>query len=232
MSRRLILLRHGQTHYNATRRMQGQLDTDLAPAGLEGARNIAQFLASDNIARIISSDLRRAADTAACVGALIDVPVELDSRLRETHLGQWQGMSSAEVDEQHPGARAAWRHDPAYTPPGGESRLDVARRARPVIDELMADFSDWEGKSVLVVAHGGTISALTGSLLGFRQSMFPTLVTLKNTHCAVLKARPEFTPGSLDAMDDAAQEPEQARFHGTEAAQWYLEGWNVGGPKL
>lgn len=234
MSRRLIMLRHGQTIHNATRRMQGHLDTSLSEQGWEGARQVADCLRAAGISRIVSSDLSRAADTAGVVADLIGVDLQIDARLRETDLGQWQDLGHAEVDEKFPGARAAWRHDAKWAPPGGESRIDVARRARPVIDELMTSFPEWEGSTVLVVAHGGTISALTGSLLGFSPDMYPMLSTLNNTHCAVLTARPTYTPGSADALDDPRFETAAARFDpgAPVDAQWYLDGWNLGAVEL
>lgn len=240
MTRRLILIRHGQTHYNATRRMQGQLDTQLSDLGREQAARAGEALLDAGITRIISSDLSRAHDTAMIIADCLGLDVVTDPRLRETHLGEWQSRTSAEVDEELPGARAAWRHDATWAPPGGESRVQVAGRARPVIDELMESYEDWDGNSVLVVAHGGTISALTSSLLGLDVSMYPMLSGLKNTRRSELTARPRYRPGSRDALDDVS--------HGVESgnggvstvgaprftpelvadAQWYLDGWNMG----
>lgn len=239
MTRRLVLIRHGQTDYNATRRMQGQLDTDLSELGREQARLAGEQLGDLGITRILSSDLSRAFDTATIIGEQLGVDVEKDSRLRETHLGGWQGKSSAEVDQELPGARAKWRHDATWAPPGGESRLDVADRARPVIDELMDDYDEWDGNTVLIVAHGGTISALTSNLLGLEASMYPMLSGLKNTFRSQLTARPRYTPGSRDALDDfqiransingAQKAPTPAFTPDTVGdAQWYLDGWNMG----
>ena len=144
MSRRLILIRHGQTTYNATGRMQGHLDTELSELGYEQARAAARLLQDQGVSKIVASDLIRAKETARVVAEALGVDFSTDARLRETHLGQWQGRTSAEVDAEFPGARAIWRHDPTWAPPEGESRVDVAERARPVIDELMADFGGWD----------------------------------------------------------------------------------------
>ena len=93
MTRRLIMLRHGQTDYNATRRMQGHLNTKLSPVGFEQAAAAADFLTNKNIIKIVSSDLDRAFDTATVIGQRLNLPVEKDERLRETHLGLWQSRS-------------------------------------------------------------------------------------------------------------------------------------------
>lgn len=230
MTRRLILLRHGQTEYNATRRMQGQLDTDLSDVGRAQAQSAAQLLRTAGISRILSSDLTRAYDTATAVAEVLGIEITTDHRLRETNLGQWQGRTHAEVDGEIPGARALWRHDATWSPPGGESRVQVAKRARPVIDELMADFTEWDDTAVLVVAHGGTISALTSILLGLHVEQYPMFSGLGNTHSSRLTARPRYTLGSTDADGEAEPEPQIARFSGNNVhdAQWYLDGWNVG----
>nr|VDG63064.1 phosphoglycerate mutase family protein [Streptococcus thermophilus] len=219
-TRRLIMLRHGQTTYNAGRRMQGQLDTPLSDTGVEQARAAAKWVEAHEfpVVKIISSDLSRARDTAAIIAEKLGLEVELDSRLRETHLGSWQGMTHDDVDAQFARARASWRHNPGWAPPGGESRLDVAARARPLIDGLMNTFQDWDGNTVLVVAHGGTISALTSNLLGLEVAQYPLLKGLNNTNTSQLVARPRFT-GAADAFTTPFN---------SEDVQWYLEAWNQG----
>lgn len=202
--RRLLMLRHGETEFNKLRRMQGHLDTELTSRGRKQAHEVAKLLHTYPIQRIISSDLRRAAHTAQAVADALDVPITYDERLRETHLGEWQGKHHWEVDTDFPGARAIWRHAPSWAPPGGESRLQVADRAYPVIAEQL---EQWEHGDILIVAHGGTISALTSRLLGFAEEQYPLLSGLGNTCWSQLTVRP--------------------RFEG-EGYQWYLDGWNLG----
>ena len=208
MQRRLILLRHGETDYNATSRMQGQLDTTLSERGVSQAHAAAQELRDLGISKIISSDLVRAKDTADVVAADLGLAVDVDKRLRETHLGDWQGKTHTEVDTEHEGARAVWRTDATWAPPRGESRLEVAERAQAVVDELMRDYDEWDNSAVLLVSHGGTIAALTASLLGFVVAQYPAIKGLGNANTARLVAMPR-----LD-------EPTQTR--------WFLEAWNRG----
>ncbi|CAM3584923.1 histidine phosphatase family protein [Smaragdicoccus niigatensis] len=163
--RRLILLRHGQTEWNADDRMQGQIDTHLTPLGRAQAVEAARVIAMMNPSIIVSSDLLRAFDTATQIGHLTGLEVLTDKRLRETQLGDWQGLSHSEVDAQFPGARLAWRADPTMAPPGGESRVEVAHRSVPVIEELLATHPEWASGPVVCVAHGGLIAALTAALL-------------------------------------------------------------------
>ena len=222
MSRRLILIRHGQTTYNATGRMQGHLDTELSELGYEQARAAARLLQDQGVSKIVASDLIRARETARVVAETLGMDFTTDARLRETHLGQWQGRTSAEVDAEFPGARAIWRHDPTWAPPEGESRVDVAERARPVIDELMEDFAGWDAGPVLIVAHGGAISALTCHLLGLDHAQYGILSGLKNTHWSQLTARPDFNPEApLSSLEFTPGNVGNAR--------WYFDGWNMGG---
>ena len=167
--RRLVMLRHGQTEFNAGNRMQGQLDTDLSDLGRDQAGAVAEALAKRQPLLIVSSDLRRALDTAESLGERSGQPVEVDARLRETHLGDWQGLTHIEVDAAAPGARVAWRNDARWAPHGGESRVDVAERGMPLIRELVSGQTDWgteePERPVVLVAHGGLIAALTAALL-------------------------------------------------------------------
>ena len=224
MTRRLILLRHGQTHYNATLRMQGQLDTELSELGVRQAHAVGRVLAPRRPWTILSSDLQRALDTATALASEVGLEVHTDPRLRETHLGQWQGMSHSEVDAQWPDARVEWRRSPRWAPPQGESRLDVASRTRQVIDELVEEFPDWDERPAVVVAHGGAIAALTAALLEFPAAQYPIFNGLGNTCWVQLSAHrhPEHT-----GEDVATPEIEPT----TEAARsllWRLDQWNAG----
>lgn len=182
--RRLLLLRHGQTAYNASSRMQGQLDTDLSDLGRQQAVAAAAVLAKRQPLVIVSSDLRRALDTATTLGEQAGMPVSIDARLRETHLGDWQGLTHQDVDELAPGARLAWRDDARWAPHGGESRVDVAARSLPVVAEQIAALPEWGvddvDRPVVLVAHGGLIAALTAALLDLPVDNWPVLGGMGN----------------------------------------------------
>ncbi|HMS77445.1 histidine phosphatase family protein [Gordonia sp. (in: high G+C Gram-positive bacteria)] len=210
VARRLLLLRHGQTEYNAGSRMQGQLDTDLSELGVRQAAAAATVLAKRSPLLIRSSDLRRAHDTALALGAETGLPVTTDVRLRETHLGDWQGMTHWEVDAIAPGARRIWRDDATWGPPGGETRVDVARRAVPVVTELIDALPEWgtgdnPDAPVVLVAHGGTIAAMTAGLLDLPVTSWPVFGGLANTSWVQLSGHG--VPG--------------------EAPRWRLDVWNA-----
>ncbi|TSE00029.1 histidine phosphatase family protein [Skermania sp. ID1734] len=203
-TRRLLLLRHGQTDWNASDRMQGQLDTDLSELGRTQAKDVAREISAKAPVAVISSDLRRAYDTAVAVGEAAQLPVQVDERLRETNLGEWQGLNHVEVDEQYPGARVAWRRDATMSPPGGESRVDVAHRAVPLVQELLATQADWDRGPVVLVAHGGLVAALTAALLDLPVDRWPVLGGLGNASWVQLSAH-----------------------NGGESPDWRLDVWNA-----
>ncbi len=213
--RHLVMLRHGQTKSNADSRMQGQIDTELNDEGRAQAVNAAAVLSKRQPLLIVSSDLRRAHDTALTLAECCSLEVRTDERLRETHLGDWQGMTHAEVDAKYPGERQAWRNRPSWAPPGGESRLDVADRSIPLVAELVAGEPHWgrddSERPVVLVAHGGQIAALTAALLDLPVDSWSALGGMGNASWAQLSAHSEDgTPFSelrwrLDVWNASAQ---------------------------
>ncbi|GAA4017560.1 histidine phosphatase family protein [Allokutzneria multivorans] len=182
---RLVLWRHGETGHNATGRIQGHLDALLNDAGFAQARAAAPVVARFEPGIALSSDLRRAMDTAAEFTKATGREVRIDKRLRETHVGEWQGLSHTEVEQGWPGALLQWRKDPEWAPPGGESRVEVAARAAEVVSELDADHDG----TALLCAHGGLITGLTASLIGLPVACWPSVGGLSNCHWAVLARR-------------------------------------------
>ena len=207
-----MLLRHGQTEYNAGSRMQGQLDTDLSDLGRMQAVAAAEVLAKRQPLLIVSSDLRRALDTALALSERAGLSVSVDTRLRETHLGDWQGMTHLEVDAVAPGARLAWRDDARWAPHGGESRIDVAERSLPVVADLVAGQAEWgvdeADRPVVLVAHGGLIAALTAALLRLPVHNWPILGGMGNASWVQLSGHSEPDAGADDV-------------------RWRLDVWNA-----
>jgi len=190
--RRLVMLRHGQTEFNADSRMQGQLDSELTDLGRAQAVAAAEVLAKRQPLLIISSDLHRAYDTAVALGERTGLPVHVDTRLRETHLGDWQGLTHEQVDANAPGARLAWRDDARWAPHGGESRIDVADRSVPLVSEIVTAEPEWgleePDRPVVLVAHGGLIAALCAALLDLPVDSWPVLGGMGNASWAQLSA--------------------------------------------
>ncbi|MFY2859736.1 glucosyl-3-phosphoglycerate phosphatase [Mycobacterium sp. THU-M104] len=212
--RRLVMLRHGQTAYNRGSRMQGQLDTQLSELGRAQAHAAAEALGKQQPLLIVSSDLRRAYDTAVTLGERSGVDVRVDERLRETHLGDWQGLTHTQIDAEVPGARLAWREDATWAPHGGESRMDVAARSMPLVAELVAGNPEWGNpdqpdRPVVLVAHGGLIAALSAALLKLPVGNWPILGGMGNASWVQLS-------GHSRGDDD-----------GFDAIGWRLDVWNA-----
>ena len=194
--RRLVMLRHGQTDFNAGSRMQGQLDTELTELGRAQAVAAAEVLGKMQPLLIVSSDLRRAYDTAIKLGERTGLKVSVDDRLRETNLGDWQGMTHAQIDAEAPGARLAWREDATWAPHGGESRVDVAARSLPLVGELVSGESEWGDSNqperpVVLVTHGGLIAALSAALLRLPVADWPILGGMGNASWVQLSGHSE-----------------------------------------
>jgi broad specificity phosphatase PhoE len=180
---RLVLWRHGETDYNAALRMQGQVDSQLTANGLGQARRATPVLAALEPDVLVTSDLSRAADTAAVLAAESGLPLRVDKRLRETHLGRWQGLTHDEVESAWPGGMRRWRGNPQWAPPGGETRVEVAARAAQVVGELDAGGP----RTAVLCTHGGLIAGLTPHLLELPVSSWPVFGGISNCHWTVLR---------------------------------------------
>ena len=135
-------MRHGETSWNAEQRTQGQLDAPLNDNGRAQALVAADILKGERIARIISSPLSRAADTAKAVSAATGVAVTYDEALMEFHAGDWQGQPRGELIRDY----FAGKMDP----PGGETFAAFAERAWHALADAVG-----RGENTLVVCHGG-----------------------------------------------------------------------------
>lgn len=182
----VVLWRHGETDYNAALRMQGQLDEPrLSAVGMGQVQRAAPVLAALRPDALVTSDLSRAAITARMLGGHLGLEPAVDKRLRETHLGEWQGLTHVEVEAGWPGGLEAWRSSPAWAPPGGESRVEVAARAAQVVDELGATGH----ASVVLCTHGGLIAGLTPLMLELPPAAWPRFGGISNCHWTVLRRR-------------------------------------------
>ncbi|MGE5554503.1 MAG: histidine phosphatase family protein [Betaproteobacteria bacterium] len=161
---RLILVRHGETEWNRSAKIQGQLDVVLSPVGREQAKKVARRLAAEKVAAVYSSDLARASETAAIIAEPHGLKVTTDPNLREGCFGAWQGLTMAEVQERFAENYAAVRRDPVHgRPADGECIAEVADRAQRAVEGIVAAHS---GEMAVIVTHGGTLKALICRFLG------------------------------------------------------------------
>jgi broad specificity phosphatase PhoE len=148
---RLLLVRHGQSVWNADGRWQGQADPPLSELGRTQAFHAAHRVGSIDV--IVASDLERARDTALIISEAIGVgPVIVEPGLRERDAGEWSGLTRSEIDERWPGYL-----DERRRPPGWESDESVLSRLHGVLGRIEDEYA---GAEVLVVTHGGVVYAL------------------------------------------------------------------------
>jgi probable phosphoglycerate mutase len=174
-SRRVILLRHGRTAWNAERRFQGQADPPLDDVGRAQAYQVAALIAALDPDLLVSSDAARAMQTAVPIGAIAGLPVRSEPRLRERSLGHWEGLTRDEVQQKYPDEVAG--RDVSRR--GGENRGEVAGRALAAFEDLP------EVATAVLVTHSATAMALCAALLGTPQDVH-VLGPLANCHWSEL----------------------------------------------
>ena len=187
----MVLWRHGQTTWNAERRFQGQSDIPLDETGQAQAERAARLLAALRPDLIVSSDLSRAASTAAPLARLTGLEVMLDKDLRERHGGCWEGLTDTEIRERYPEAHATW------TPPDGEPTALVADRVAAALQRTAAAAADLgsahdnTGRDALavVVSHGAALRMGMSRLLGMPDELSGVLGPLSNCSWSVLSLR-------------------------------------------
>jgi broad specificity phosphatase PhoE len=177
---RLLLIRHGETQWNADQRVQGHLDVPLSAQGVEQSRRLAAWLADEPLDAVYTSDLQRAHVTAEVVTAARR-PVWPDARFREARFGGFEGLTAAECAASFPEEYAAWRADAVRNrPPGGETLEDLRDRCMEALREHLPKHPR---QTVAVFAHGGPIRAMVCGVLGFSLEIYPKL-RVENTSIA------------------------------------------------
>ena len=182
---RVLLVRHGQSEWNADGRWQGQADPALTDLGRHQALHASRALGV--VDAIVSSDLQRAAETAAIISGELGVgPLVLDPDLRERHAGEWQGLTRADIERGWPGylgppapiegtpaasARVTQEDGTRRRPPGWEADEDLVERAVAALVRIDALAS---GGEAIAVTHGGLVYALE-SMLGAPFVRLPNL---------------------------------------------------------
>ncbi len=165
----LLLIRHAESSWNAAGRWQGHGDPPLSDRGRAQANALARELARESIDVLVSSDLRRAAETAAILGKGQGLRPELTPRLRELDLGDWEGLTRAQIERMAGDAlRRFDAGDLDVRPGGGENLREIAQRAFSVVTELV---DAHPGRRLAVVTHLGVIRALLGESCGFARGV-------------------------------------------------------------
>lgn len=203
---RLVLLRHGQTAWNAEERYQGHTDIPLDEVGHAQAADAARRLASQSFDLAATSPLLRARATAEAVMQGRAEPLIEDSGLLETGGGDWEGLTFAEIRSQWSQQWASWRHSHLdHGPLGGETPRQSGTRVVEAITRLVQEAETAHGRpeTVLVTAHGNCLRAATTLLTGMEAAGMGRLERLRNGATIVLTGSPD------------------------RAGQWQIEAYNV-----
>ncbi|MBC7242501.1 MAG: alpha-ribazole phosphatase [Anaerolineae bacterium] len=161
---RLLLIRHGQTLWNAELRYQGQTDVPLNELGRRQAEALGRRLAGETIHAVYASDLQRAVDTAIPLAVPRRLEIIKEPRLRELNFGEWEGHTFEEIRQRDPEAYQAWLRAPErFSAPGGETDTQLRERVRAWLDEVRAKHDE---QTIAVVAHGGSLIILLQITLG------------------------------------------------------------------
>jgi broad specificity phosphatase PhoE len=151
----LLLVRHGRTAQNASRRLLGQMDVPLDDLGRRQAEALGRVAILRRAVRVVTSPLVRARETAACLGP----PVSVDQRWTEIDYGVYDGRELDAV----PDLWRQWSRDTAFVPDGGESLASLGQRVRQACDDLWAEAAQ---RDVVVVTHVSPIKAAVAWALG------------------------------------------------------------------
>jgi probable phosphoglycerate mutase len=158
----ILLIRHGETAWNAERRLQGHLDIPLNAEGERQAAALGRALAGEPLDAVIASDLQRAFQTAQAVAAPRGMTVMVDKGLRERCFGAFEGLLYEDILRRYPAAHAAWQaRDPHARYPAGEREAEtLAEFSARVMDALTRLLQSGKYRKVALVAHGGVLDCI------------------------------------------------------------------------
>ena len=159
----LILVRHGETEWNAQHRYHGQTDVPLSELGQRQAECVAERLAGGKIDAVYASDLKRAWETAQIIVEKSGLQVMSEPRLRELKFGVLEGLTFDQAQEQYPEMINAWLENFNRPPEGGETIESFNARVVSLLNDLKIKHDE---QTVLLVAHGGSLSEVLRVVLG------------------------------------------------------------------
>lgn len=165
--KRIYLFRHGETEWNANGRFQGHTDIPLNDVGREQAKTLGQNLVAHGLQLVVSSDLSRAFETGKIVADATGIPIFMDAGLRESNLGESEGMTRDEVvakygEEQQNRWRSPLEADLDVRFPGGESGREVQARAFQTMERLLRTRAE---SKIGIAAHSGVVRRVMQKLL-------------------------------------------------------------------
>lgn len=154
---KLYLIRHGQTDWNVAQKIQGGTDVPLNETGRRQAACLAKGMEYRPTARIYSSRLKRAVETAQIIADSKHMPVEIIDGLEEVDFGEWEGRTLEEIERLYPQEYTCWQKNPVIaSPPGGETPAQIRRRCRQAMETILSQAPG----DFVIVSHGAILAHL------------------------------------------------------------------------
>lgn len=183
--KKIYLLRHGESQWNLSGKIQGQKDIPLTNKGISQAKLAGDKLSSVKIDKVYSSDLSRAYDTAKIIGDKIKKEPITVKDFREISFGTWEGLSNKDI-ATHKEQIYLWRNEPENLQiPGGENLGQVQSRAIKALNQILQDKAN---NNILLVSHGVTLKTLVLGLLNMDLKHFKNL-TINNVGLSIIEFR-------------------------------------------
>lgn len=207
MSLKLYLLRHGETVYSRTGGYCGDLDAELTPEGQQMAAAFAQVYQALPWEAVYASPMKRTIATAQPLCDRLGLELQIREGLREIRYGEWEGQTADWARQQDKETYVRWLTEPAWnSPPGGETAVQVANRAMPVIAEIQAQHPNG---NVLIVSHKATLRIILCSLLGIDLGRYRDRITALAASVSVVKL--DLNGPLLEILGDRYHLPEALR---------------------
>lgn len=181
---RLLLIRHGETDWNRNQIAQGHVDVPLNLTGRAQAQALADRLRNWTIDVILTSDLSRAAETAAILGSTLGLVPIPSAAWREIDLGEWAGLGDSQLMTRFADELAAFKRGEDIRRGGGETMAEVQSRAVEAFDEVCREHAN---QSVALVSHGGVLKALICHLVGLELNRASNLSTRANAGLSIIE---------------------------------------------
>ncbi|MGR8981545.1 MAG: histidine phosphatase family protein [Gammaproteobacteria bacterium] len=207
MSLKIYLLRHGETEYSQRGAFCGDLDIGLTPEGNQMAQSFADAYRSIPWADVYVSPMKRAIATARPLCDALGLHMQMREGLREISYGAWEDQEQDIVRQQYEEDYIRWQTDPAWNPPtGGETAIQIAARALPIITEIESKHTSG---NVLVVSHKATIRIILCSLLGIDVGRYRDRINTPAASVSIVKFV-KYGP-MLEVLSDRSYMPENLR---------------------
>ncbi|MBR8836980.1 MAG: histidine phosphatase family protein [Stigonema ocellatum SAG 48.90 = DSM 106950] len=205
MSLKLYFLRHGETTYSRTGGYCGDLDPELTSEGTQMAKAFADTYHSLPWTAVYVSPMKRTIATAKPLCDALRMEMQLRPGLKEIRYGQWEGKTLEFVQQHFADDYVRWLAEPAWNPPtGGETAVQIASRAMPVVSEIQAQYSTG---NILVVSHKATIRIILCSLLGIDLGRYRDRINALTASVSIVKFS-DHGP-LLEVLGDRHHLPEQ-----------------------